>query len=247
MCVIAASRSGMPQPSENDLRAMWLHNPDGAGYMVARSGKVYIHKGFMSFDDFIGAVRRERFTDGDSVVYHFRISTQAGKTPEMTHPFPLTSRLPDLEQLDLSCPVGIAHNGIIRITTDFFETRYSDTALFIAHYMSRLIRSENDLHDSRVTDIIRELGGWSKFAIMTGTGEVVTIGNWAESNGYEVSNLNHVPNNDSPFSGKTAIGDFTSANVKKHGSAKHGHSRARRAWNRKNNYREDCKNVHGQF
>ena len=82
--------------------------------MFARAGRVTIHKGFMSFDDFRKAVESEHFTKNDPVVYHFRISTQAGVNPSMTHPFPLTSDLVNCEALDLTCAVGIAHNGIIR-------------------------------------------------------------------------------------------------------------------------------------
>ncbi len=212
MCVIAVSRSGMVQPSRADLLAMWNHNPDGAGYMFARSGIVEIHKGFMTFNEFWRAVRSEQFTESDAVVYHFRISTQAGRTPQMTHPFPLTRNLSSCELLDVSCPVGIAHNGIIPVTTDRTETRYSDTALFITKYMSKLIRSRADLSDPAVLDEIEKLGGWSKFAIMAGNGEIVTIGHWTKSNGYLVSNRNHILNAD--FPGAIWTGKFTREHVK---------------------------------
>ena len=58
---------------------------DGAGYMYARDGKVTIHKGFMNIEDFLTAVHAEQFTPQDSVVYHFRISTQTGVNAPMTH------------------------------------------------------------------------------------------------------------------------------------------------------------------
>ena len=92
MCIICVSRSGVRQPSEAVIRAMFNHNPHGAGYMFARDGWVTIHKGFMNLDDYLQAIREEHFTANDSVVYHFRISTQAGVSPEMTHPFPLSNR-----------------------------------------------------------------------------------------------------------------------------------------------------------
>ena len=92
MCIICASPAGVKQPNVNTLRTMFYRNPHGAGYMFARDGKVTIHKGFMDFDSFLGAVRSEHFTKADSVVYHFRISTQAGVNPEMTHPFPLSNQ-----------------------------------------------------------------------------------------------------------------------------------------------------------
>lgn len=212
MCVIAASRSGMVQPSKADLLAMWEHNHDGAGYMFARSGSVEIHKGFMTFDEFWHAVRSERFTQDDAVVYHFRISTQAGRTPQMTHPFPLTRNLSNCELLDVSCPVGIAHNGIIPVTTDWTETRYSDTALFITKYLSRMVRSRDDLLNPEKLGRIEQLGGWSKFALMTGDGEIITIGRWSKSNGYLISNRNHICDID--FHSTTWTGKFTIEHVK---------------------------------
>ena len=93
MCIICASKSGVRQPTERELFTMFQNNPHGAGYMTARHGMVTISKGYMDFDEFLNAVRKEHFTAQDSVVYHFRISTQAGINPEMTHPFPLSNRL----------------------------------------------------------------------------------------------------------------------------------------------------------
>ena len=55
MCIICASPSGVRQPSASQIRTMFEHNPHGAGYMYARSGRVTIHKGFMDIDEFIAA------------------------------------------------------------------------------------------------------------------------------------------------------------------------------------------------
>ena len=75
MCIIAVSKKGVRQPSLDQLRNMYTNNPDGAGYMFAKDGKVHIHKGFMTWEDFERAVKAENFTKDDPVVYHFRIST----------------------------------------------------------------------------------------------------------------------------------------------------------------------------
>lgn len=192
MCVIAISRSGCRQPSEDEFYAMWKHNPDGAGYMFARSGRVIIHKGFMDLFEFLDAVECEHFTESDSVVYHFRISTQAGRTAAMTHPFPLNGDLAHCEALDLTCSAGIAHNGVIPLTSDRTESRYSDTALFIAHYLPKLIRNPADLADHRIVEIIESLCGWSAFAIMDHDGTVTTIGKFTEDDGILLSNRNHL-------------------------------------------------------
>lgn len=187
MCVIAVSERGVKQPDWNQLKNMFQHNPHGAGYMYARKNWVTIHKGFMCWEDFERAVKAENFTADDPVVYHFRISTQAGICPEMTHPFPLTSTIVNCRKLDLRCHVGVAHNGIIRMTSDYRETRYSDTALFIAKYMTKLIRKPEDITDKAVIEMIENLTN-SKWAIMENTGKIVTVGHFISEKGLLFSN-----------------------------------------------------------
>lgn len=190
MCVIAISPIGVKQPTEKDLHSMWQTNSHGGGYMTVRNGKVEIHKGFMEWADFIRSIRSEKFTTSDPVIYHFRISTQGGVNPEMTHPFPLTSKEEYLKALDVSCDIGIAHNGIIPLTTVKTDCELSDTALFIKKYMVYLIRSQYDILNPNIQRMIEELGK-SKFAIMNGNGDIATIGKFHSDNGILLSNTNH--------------------------------------------------------
>ena len=193
MCVIAVSKRGVRQPSLQQIRQMFKSNPHGAGYMYARDGRVIIHKGYMDCEEFVRAIDMENFTVDDPVVYHFRIATQAGVNPEMTHPFPLTNNRDFCEKLDLSCSVGIAHNGIIHMTSDNKETRFSDTVIFITDYMTKLIRSYADITDPNVISMIDHLTN-SKWAIMEGsTGEIVTVGNFINENGILFSNSSYQP------------------------------------------------------
>ena len=174
MCIICVSKSGVRQPSDITLRAMFRRNPHGAGYMYARDGKVTIHKGFMNIEDFLAAVHAEQFTPQDSVVYHFRISTQAGVNAPMTHPFPLSNQPRMMRSLDLTCRCGVAHNGIIRLTSDPTNTRFSDTAVFITDYLTNIIRKPADLRNQDRLDTIYRLAQ-SKFAIMDGSGYTATV------------------------------------------------------------------------
>ena len=187
MCIICVSPKRVRQPNVTTIRRMFQNNPDGAGYMVARDGKVIISKGFMNVDEYIEAIRAEHFTAKDPVVYHFRISTQAGVNPQMTHPFPLSNRIEHMKVLDVECSCGVAHNGIIRLTTDRNNREYSDTALFIANYLSLIIREPGDLKDERVLTLIHRLAG-SKLAIMDGDGYIATIGEYINQKGLLFSN-----------------------------------------------------------
>lgn len=192
MCIICVSPSGTQQPSVQKLYTMFKHNPHGAGYMFARDGKVYIHKGFMDFPTFLDAVNGEHFTAADSVVYHFRISTQAGINPEMTHPFPLANRRALMRVLDLGCSCGIAHNGIIRLTSDPKNRWLSDTAIFITDYLTKIIRKPEDLRNQKVLDKIYYLAE-SKFAIMDASGYVATVGDFVKEHGNLYSNRSYEP------------------------------------------------------
>lgn len=190
MCVICASPKGTRQPSIAEIKRMFYQNPHGAGYMVARGGNVHIHKGFMNLADLLSALKDEHFTAADSVVYHFRISTQAGVNPEMTHPFPLSNHREVMKALDVICGCGVAHNGIIPLTSDPDETEYSDTAIFIADYLSRYILSPSDLHRETLKDAIGRMIR-SKMVILDGSGYIATIGSFINDRGLLFSNLHH--------------------------------------------------------
>lgn len=191
MCIICASPAGVRQPTISQIRTMFRNNPHGAGYMYARDGKVTIHKGFMNIGDLLESLKSECFTPEDPVVYHFRISTQAGVSPEMTHPFPLTGRLDYTRKLDLTCGCGIAHNGIITITSDPDNRRYSDTAIFITRYLSKMLKTHSDLHDPEFLNRVWQLAQ-SKFAIMDGTGDIATVGKFVNSGGLLFSNMSYI-------------------------------------------------------
>lgn len=193
MCVIAISQKGNRIPTEDEFYTMWKHNPHGAGYMFARGGKVTIHKGFLVFDDFIRSARSEKFTESDSVVFHFRISTQGGINPGLTHPFPLTSNLDIMKALDINMKcIGIAHNGIIPITSDRYDKENSDTTLFIANYLPRIIRNVSDLSSDVTRIMIETLCPGSKFAFMDAFGNITMIGKFTEQDGILLSNTSHL-------------------------------------------------------
>lgn len=181
MCIICVSKKGIKQPSEATLRTMFKNNADGAGYMFARNGHVTISKGFMNADSFIKSVQLEDFTAEDVVVYHCRITTQAGVSPELTHPYPLTKDLEQMFKLDLiHVPCGVAHNGVIPMTTNRKETKYNDTQLFIAKYLTKILRASKDLKDEAIKEIIEELTGHSRMAILDGKENLMMTGDWIE-------------------------------------------------------------------
>lgn len=191
MCIICVSKVGERQPTKKEFAEMFRRNPHGSGYMFARDGKVEIHKGFMSFAEFYRNVSAENFGKDDAVVYHFRIATQGGINPYMTHPFALTKDLDTTKALDITCPLGIAHNGIIRLTSDGDKV-YSDTAKFITEYMTRIVRKDADIRDKTTLEII-EILAQGRWALLDKSGYIATIGDWKEDNGLLFSNDSYKP------------------------------------------------------
>ncbi|MBP5478701.1 MAG: hypothetical protein J6Y15_04990 [Bacteroidaceae bacterium] len=70
--------------------------------------------------------------------------------------------------------------------------RYSDTAYFIAWYMTKLIREQADITDPAVIDMIEVLTN-SKWAIMDGeTGDIQIVGKFENVKGLLFSNHTYV-------------------------------------------------------
>ena len=62
--------------SEDNLRACWQSNPDGAGFAYIKDGKVTIEKGFMTLKPFMEALNVALEANKESTfLIHFRIAT----------------------------------------------------------------------------------------------------------------------------------------------------------------------------
>lgn len=190
MCVICVKPKGAALPSLETMEAMWARNPHGAGFMLARGGKVLIRKGFMTLDKLLEAIEEVKPQENEAAVFHFRISTQAGVTPSMTHPFPVSRSYKAMEALDATVGIGLAHNGVIA-RTSCSSKRFSDTALFVTRYASELLRKPGDVKRQAILEAIEALATGNRFAIMNGEGNIALLGGFIEKNGLYFSNLYH--------------------------------------------------------
>ena len=191
MCIAVYKPMGVDFPSKDTLKTCFNNNSDGAGFMVATGKAVEIHKGFMEFKDFWKTLRksREQYGDDKAFVMHFRISTQGGIRKDGCHPFPLSGDMNDLRALDTSCDIGIAHNGIITLTSGGGrDITYSDTMKFITDYLSLIIKDSSYCKDDDTLSLITRLCG-SRLAILDKRGHCELIGGgWSASNGVWYSN-----------------------------------------------------------
>ena len=204
MCIAVYKPAGVGFPVKRVLKRCFYKNPDGAGFMVANGTEVEISKGYMGFRSFWKALReaRERCGDDKAYVMHFRISTQGGIRQDGCHPFPLSKNMDDLRKLRSTADIGIAHNGIIDLFTDWSsyayyysksysakkQLDYSDTMKFITEYLSLIIHDRDYYKDNDTLDLIEKLCG-SRLAILDGSGHCELIGyGWECNEGVWYSN-----------------------------------------------------------
>lgn len=189
MCIIAYKPLNVAFPEENILQNCFDNNDDGAGFMYTHNGEVHIHKGYETFEKFMAALNKARAITGDKVPYvmHFRIATQ-GYERTMTHPFPLSSKMENLKRLHYKCSIGVAHNGILDITSDGAKT-YSDTMKFITDYLSNIIQSFDWYKNKRTKKLIEYLIDGSRLAILDAHSHCELMGKgWEKDNGVYYSN-----------------------------------------------------------
>lgn len=189
MCIIMYKPLNMAFPEEATLKNCWDNNPNMGGFMYALNGEVHIKKGYKTWEAFLDALNKTRAMTGDDVPYvcHFRISTQ-GYDTSCCQPFPLSEKMKRLRKNHCVANIGVAHNGIIDITSDGAED-YSDTMKFITDYMVNIIRGLDWYKDSRNLKLIENLIVGSRLAILDKNGHCQLMGNgWVEDKGIYYSN-----------------------------------------------------------
>jgi hypothetical protein len=197
MCIAIFKPCDVPFPTKKTLKICFNNNPDGAGFMYSDGVAVNIRKGFATFSAFWRELQhaRDAFGNAPAFVLHFRISTQAGTRPDCTHPFPLSANMDDLRRLATRSSIGIAHNGIISLTSSYSRNiTHSDTMEFVTNYLSLIIDAPNYYNDARKLALIERLIGSSRLAILDARGHCELIGDgWREDGGCFYSNGSYKP------------------------------------------------------
>lgn len=157
MCVIIVKPAGVKIPSRNVLRAAYLANPHGCGFVSTNHAFKTLY-----YEEFIG--RLAEVDDSEACIIHFRLATHGSIKRSNCHPFKKGD-------------VYFAHNGILGIEPVGDKTD-SETAFI--RYIYPAIKKHG--MDSADTDcMIKRIIGYSKFAIMkAGSHEVKTYGNFTQ-------------------------------------------------------------------
>ena len=221
MCVIAIKKPGINVPDDQNIKDMWETNSDGAGFMYAFKNKVFIEKGFMKLDDLMNAMKHlSKRLKVDNlelkdipIVYHFRIKTHGANNPANTHPFPISSKEQHLKALDLTCDLGMVHNGIISSAQPFGDM--SDTASYIANVLTPLAMLDLDFYKKTYGKTLMENTiGYSKLAFLDKDGNIETVGDFKNgtknnTGGILYSNLNHEYDYTSVYKTKTPYSTYS--------------------------------------
>lgn len=205
MCIIVIKEKGTKMPSRDTLRTCYANNSDGAGFMYNHKGKVVVTKGFMTWKDFDEALTEVEKglanTKKVSFVFHFRIATHGGTNPMNCHPFPISHFDYMLQQTYLTTDIGVAHNGIISLTSDsgyydYKEKKFvkkvaklSDTQIFIRDYLTDIQELNPEFYLSEAgLNLVGTLIE-SKMAFLDKNGLISTIGSFNDdTNGVLYSN-----------------------------------------------------------
>lgn len=183
MCIILTCDAGI-RPDSDTLETCWRGNPDGAGFAYATGESVEISKGYMTYSGLHDALRTVPVDV--PLIIHFRIGTSGGYGPEVTHPYPVTDDLDALHALDVSCPVALAHNGILPYDTDD-ASGVSDTVAYVRRVVSRVarqrpVRRHGGLCVShKAYRTLRRTSQGSRLALIDATGHLLRVGDGWET------------------------------------------------------------------
>lgn len=153
MCVVIVKPAGVSMPSEAVLRAAYMTNPHGCGFV---SENHYFRS--LDFNAFMAHIAKVR--DDEACIIHFRLATHGSVKKANCHPF-------------RNGDVFFAHNGILDITPQGDMTD-SQTAF------NRIIYPVISCYGwrSRMVDsVAKVIAGSSKFAMLKGN-DIVMVGDF---------------------------------------------------------------------
>ena len=181
MCVIIYMNE-KEKIENNELKAAWERNPDGAGYSIRENGKIFFKRGFMSFDEYKEEI--SEVLNHYDVMLHLRISTSDSINKLQTHPYAIE----DVTKIQGYTKMAISMNGSIK--GQKLKKGYNDTMSFIEEYKYLFETMLKDIkHFSFYGDLITRISG-TKWCMMTNNA-TYTSPQFVEENGIKYSNLFH--------------------------------------------------------
>lgn len=183
MCLAAYQPAGTPAMPKEHFENAWEANHDGAGYMFASKGELFIRKPFYDLESLRTQYEKDHAEYGaeSAFVVHFRFATHGNKLAGNVHPHELCDG-----------KAGLVHNGILKDFDPAWGSDMSDTAWFCNTVLA--MRPVEQMTDEKFCDALGNLIGLgNKFIIMDANGSVAIVnqesGQWDGENWY--SNSSH--------------------------------------------------------
>ena len=180
MCIAILNKSGVL--SNKALNMASNNNPDGAGMMYARDGKVHIFKSLKNKEVIAEYKKFREDNHITPVVLHFRIATDGGITTDNCHPY----RVND--------DTALVHNGILSNYSNQ-KTNMSDTRLFIVDILSKIDNSV--LFTDYMNKLIGQAIDYNKLIVLNESGLYMIVneflGHWDDGKTNWFSNDSYKP------------------------------------------------------
>lgn len=177
MCVILFSPKGVEAPTEEQIKKAFARNPDGSGFAYCDNhGKVKFEKGFMCVEDLLNRLKPLEQWTNTNLAIHFRIGTAGKNDAKTCHPFPISNKFKDLQQLKGEGPV-LFHNGILD-KGGLADPMSSDTQDFVIAYSPMFAKyNKSKVRDSFIEDAVTG----SRLLVMFDNNKVKMYGKWEKS------------------------------------------------------------------
>ena len=178
MCLAIYKPKGKTLPKEY-AESGFAFNKDGAGFAYVKSGKLFIEKGLMTFQDFWNAF--EKVQEYEAII-HFRMATHGAIEQANTHPFRVAE-------------FALIHNGILDIKADEGKT---DTETFASYVLEPLIKryGREILDDPSFDFLLSSAIEGSKFVLLSPNAHYIineAAGLWEDGIWYSNKSYQYTP------------------------------------------------------
>lgn len=176
MCILIIKPAGVDMPSKKTFQNCFDNNPDGAGFAYSDGRKLYLKKGYMSFEpfwkDLVAVSKATKNLVDYPVMLHFRIATHGTVKAENTHPFNVGDNM------------VAGHNGILNIKP---QGDLTDSETFFKNVCAPMLE-RFPLDSPQFSRVVLSLIDSSKVAFLSDTGEIKMFGQFLLKDGVYYSN-----------------------------------------------------------
>ena len=196
MCLIVGKPVGAPIPGRKKLKHYFNCHPDGFGVSFQYKGAVRTIKGAMTIKEMfkllntIRCLIQPKKPEDIDMLLQWRRAITGSVSRKFCHPFPVVAEQEQLDSLDTSSELALAHNGVIwdynKLSHPEISEDINDAQEFIKDFVVGLGQA---VFNPSVQKLI-EAYTKSKFALLSSEG-LYYIGDFIEENGCFYSNMYH--------------------------------------------------------